>query len=437
MEEISLSGSRSLPSLAMSLIMALPPELLETICFYLEPNDLKNFGLTCKIVYKITSSELLWQGIISRKYRIYPRQYTASTARAFYQRILLPYAPMLGLWIMEFSDYGGLMRVFVENGCIIGKEIFAPPWDPRGFQSTSKKRIFSIQPEEEEEEEEEEQEEVNCRDKSKASSSTVVKPSCVCLLGADENPSLGCVGSQPMLIFHVPDSDRLHIRCLDQIDHARKMSDMLQTHNFSMNRSYKRWMANWFSCECARVHLQSTVPLVPPFTAALPAPGFFAGDYGRGHGVEMVYVRYSREESGENPAHILEGFKLTGDPNIPKQKITFRAFLDQPVRPSEEQQKSLEALESSEPVPVESLGKEDEFPLKFYLPDDVRMDMERKLVPNHCLARFRGETQIAQHGYREPSFTKSEVVIFDQSLLGIFIFALNNFMLCQRFDAEC
>ena len=114
------------PYLAMvKSLLTLTPELLENICSFLDANDLKNLGLSCKTLYGIISNDLIWQNFISRKYKIRADLYPDSTARAFYQHILHPHAPLIGLWLMEFKDFGGLLRVFIENGCLIGQEMFS------------------------------------------------------------------------------------------------------------------------------------------------------------------------------------------------------------------------------------------------------------------------------------------------------------------------
>ena len=104
-------------------ILTLPPELLESICSFLDANDLKNLGLSCKTLYDIISNDLIWRKLIARKYQIITHQYPDSTARAFYRHILRPYAPLIGFWQIEFEDYGGLLRVFLENGCLIGQQM--------------------------------------------------------------------------------------------------------------------------------------------------------------------------------------------------------------------------------------------------------------------------------------------------------------------------
>lgn len=433
-------------------ILTLPPELLEAISSFLDANDLKNFGLSCKILYGIISNDLIWQNYIARRYKIQPDQYPDSSARAFYQHILHPYAPLIGLWIMEFKDYGGLLRVFVENGCLIGQEMFA---NLSLFKPLDTKRIFKIQPEVDDDDADDVEQDTSLTSCSKrpAKSTSAVRlpePSCLCLLGTDETHSMGCGRSQSMLIFHEPEKDRLKIRCLDPKPHEAKMNSALSLSNLSAEaellwrRSYQRWMANWFACECSRIDLKfpdltSGIPDLVPFTSILPTPGIFVGNYGApdegGHGNEIIFFRYQPDEiaTANNDSCgdkiLLEGLKITGDPNIPKQKVSMRVFLDQPVRPDRDEQESLEALKETPIVPAENYG---ELWQTFTLPDDVLFDLDSSVIPKHCLCRFNGEMQLANEGYRNAYFSSSQLVIFDQDLLGVYCFELNDFILFKR-----
>ena len=121
--------------------------------------------------------------------------------------------------------------------------------------------------------------------------------------------------------------------------------------------------------------------------------------------------------------------KITGDPNIPQEQITFRAFPNRPVFPSEEQQGSMDDLEAVESVSPDSVNLE---PQRFYLPDDIHCDLDKKLIPSVCLGRFKADTQLADHGYENPEFFSSQLVIFNQDLLGMFIFELDKFKLFER-----
>ena len=79
--------------------------------------------------------------------------------------------------------------MYVEDGCIVGEEIFSPPWNRwegrAEFVPLSRKKIFQILPDVEEAPEETDG--ANGKDKDK-------QPSIRCLIGSDETPELGCDG---------------------------------------------------------------------------------------------------------------------------------------------------------------------------------------------------------------------------------------------------
>merc|ERR1712136_228828 len=104
------------------------------------------------------------------------------------------------------------------------------------------------------------------------------------------------------------------------------------------------------------------MPSVPPFSAFLPPPGFFVSDY-RGQGTKIVTLEYRCQERGrftiysfpaveDHPAEFF--LKDTNEAGIPVPIGFFRAFLDQPVFPTKEDQEcfgSLRAVECQVPPP--------------------------------------------------------------------------------------
>jgi hypothetical protein len=60
------------------------------------------------------------------------------------------------------------------------------------------------------------------------------------------------------------------------------------------------------------------------------ASGLFQGDYGL-HGIELIAVTLPTHET-------MQGLKLTGDPNVPMDKITFKANIQKAVIMSKEDQ---------------------------------------------------------------------------------------------------
>ena len=57
--------------------------------------------------------------------------------------------------------------------------------------------------------------------------------------------------------------------------------------------------------------------------------GVFKGTYGP-HGIELINLTYQKSPT-EDGSLILEGSKLTGDPNVPFREVSFRADLSRPV----------------------------------------------------------------------------------------------------------
>ena len=117
---------------------------------------------------------------------------------------------------------------------------------------------------------------------------------------------------------------------------------------------------------------------------------------------------------------MLEGFKLTGDPNVPMGKVTFKADLTKSIRLTREMQKdfSCEALIPDESFTYESIDFEaaDHHPQAqpFCLPSDYAYDRDEKEVAyDQCQYRFLAEGQIAYEDYQDPKFVPAHLIIFD------------------------
>ena len=63
------------------------------------------------------------------------------------------------------------------------------------------------------------------------------------------------------------------------------------------------------------------------------SPGIFKGTYG-GHGIEIIAIDYPTEDT-------LKAVKLTGDPNVPMNKVTFTADLTKGIALTKDEQKQL------------------------------------------------------------------------------------------------
>jgi len=423
----------------MSHIQILPPELLETLCDYLPPDDLKNFGLSCKTIYEVICRDQIWRNVISRQYRIEPHQYPSIRARLFYWRILQPYGTLLGRWIMSFEHCDGLLRVVVEDGCIIGEEILSLPMEHGRFRPFVKKRVFRIQSDGEKEGKESHATASDLCASFEASSFTSSSTTMVCLLGKDESPSLGCEGERSMQI-NQPAMNQMFIRCRYGKQHKQKMRDLIfrTDEDFTRQRvnMYQQWMTNEFFCRCAKIQLDSFTPSVPPFSAFLPPPGFFVGDYDGGTVIVMVEYRWQGRDAVEHgftightysfPAnenqdirYFFKATKVAG--NLPPgESLTIRASLDQPVFPTREEQESFESLEDVEcQVPPSDYATQPAMP--FYLPSGFRNKYHPEEVPQQCYARFKARIE-STRGCWLSLLYDAQLVVFNPNRFGIFRF---------------
>merc|ERR1712004_607819 len=168
-----------------------------------------------------------------------------------------------------------------------------------------------------------------------------------------------------------------------------------------------------------------------------PIPsGSFKGTYGA-HGIEVISISYPSR-------NVLEGFKLTGDPNVPMGKVTFKADLTKAIRLTRDVQKdfSCEALipdegtATYESIDFEAADHQPQ-PQPFCLPSDV-FDRASEEVGSyqHCQYRFLAEGQIAHEDYQNPQFVPAHLIIFDQDHFGVLFLTLHSMSLYVRISED-
>jgi F-box protein 31 len=135
--------------------------------------------------------------------------------------------------------------------------------------------------------------------------------------------------------------------------------------------------------------------------ADLIRPGIFKGTYGP-HGVELIALTYRKSSPTAAEPEVAEGIKLTGDTNVPFKEVTFRADLSQPiVYTNVEDQADVEAMIAGDTVPVVSPETPvDAMRQIFQLPESCRF--RSSLQFDQCLARYKGECQIAGSDHQGP-----------------------------------
>jgi len=153
-------------------------------------------------------------------------------------------------------------------------------------------------------------------------------------------------------------------------------------------------------------------------------PGLFKGTYGP-HGIELILLRFNRETTK------LEGFKVTGDVNVPADENSFVADLNRPMVLTEEQQLTTRMLAQ---IDTHDLPEEDAASQMAGQIFRVPIDCYDRFAdtPTRCRARYHSLGQIAGHNYTGPSYTHNHFIVFDDNLFGIMWIELHSLSMYSR-----
>lgn len=162
--------------------------------------------------------------------------------------------------------------------------------------------------------------------------------------------------------------------------------------------------------ECERLQWPDSVST----ESLMPTPGLYKGTYGS-HGVEIIMVHISSDQ--------IIGTKITGDPNIPATKITFKANISQVVTHSEINELYSSSLEENQNEVAVT---------EFRLPDGY--DSEYDAFPNEVRTRYHCVGQIAYQGYSNPSWTPGHFILFSKSCFGVLWIELSSLSVYSRVE---
>ncbi|KAK2152905.1 hypothetical protein LSH36_315g05031 [Paralvinella palmiformis] len=178
--------------------------------------------------------------------------------------------------------------------------------------------------------------------------------------------------------------------------------------------------------QCNVQFAQLKLPQSPSYSVPIE-PGIFKGTYGE-HGIEMVLLQYTSDK-------YVEGIKVTGDPNVPAGKVTFRADLNRTMILNREQQNSLSLLhdiDTPDLAPDISMDKLPDQP--FVVPYDC---VERyKCSLTRCQYRCHSQGQIAGHGYTNSSFIPGHWIVFDENTFAHLWIDLSSMSVYSRVTEE-
>lgn len=379
------------PNVQAMNLLDFPNEIFVQILSFLSVEDIHSLSLVCKSLQDITRIDEVWRLQSKKDYEVTIHPGGSFSCRNFYFKVLKQYGGLLGLWQVSITSYGGLLEVKYEDGALVASEYHAiHPFVEKPLRSRT---MFLIR--------------LNINGE--------VGPIC---FGDNREP-------HSATIFQTDDPNAFHYSCGDlsvhkhlttMQDHKQEFMDwfhgelgtafnaemfpyskelllmkMLTIMRYNMNFEYKR--LEW-----------------PMSKAKEPIePGLFKGTYGA-HGIELIMLSF--EETNR-----VKATKITGDPNVPAQEVTFWVNLNFPLTLNCEEQQTIRNLNAIDVVEVSfDSSKPTPGPQPFRLPADC--PTRHNNVPDTCLYRFQAWGQIAGHGFSNPSFSGGHWIVFSQDVFG-------------------
>ena len=357
-------------------ILDLPPELLQVIVSLLSPKDICHVRETCSAMRDVCDLETVWAKLCFNHHCVLLPVKEQFSHRAFYQKILHKYAPAIGYWQqMDNGHHGGILKVhFTKSNTTI--------------------KIVKLE-----------------SDESDVHNDLIVKEWISITLN-DGN----------VLIERDRENNKLtsYFSCeklsLPEINLVISLTD--RSHIMRKSKIQRVLTPEWIRKYHGQ-HSSGSSQL-----NAL-APGIFKGEYG-GHGVELI--------------HLLDGqgVKVTGDDNVPFNKVTFRVTFGQKIDIPVEMQNNVNRLnEITASNNIENYivtpgdGEfENDLHYDFLVPHS--MYMEGDLPHDKCLGRWLGEAQIAQTNYQNPSFIPAHFILFNEDEFAVMFLGLNCISMYHR-----
>ena len=401
-------------------IVQLPPEILEKLLTRLSGRDICRLRQTCSRLLQVCDKNSVWWEISRRDYGVdLP---AGAPAREIYQKLLERFGFCLGLWQRtDLEYYGEVIQVCYDekDSRIVFKQIV--PSDSAGLQRL---KFLTISLDDE--------------------NQVVVENMNGLTFGGLAQVLKGNSGDEMSLRIEV-----------DNIDTGGFLSHMELLRSFNGRqanvcfRSFKSSKSNQTGPFCFQ-------PLMTPrwvekyhgdFRSESSIlerlkPGVFSASYG-GHGLELIHLMDG------------QGVKITGDPNVPFNEVSFRVTsshrIDLPLEVQTDLRELTKATEDFEQYLVDDdqvsqdraaldwilhiqycyYFQQGEF--KFRLPQYTDMDGE-EITETRCLGRWPAEAHVAHHGFTNDSFIPANFVLFNENKFAVMFLELNSTAIYTRME---
>jgi len=422
-------------------LLDLPIEILLQILQNLPVSDLCAVSISCKSLHSLVREESIWFHRAKQDFQAELQKEENFSARQFYQQVLHKFGPLCGVWQRtDLRYYSGLIRVLIKENSVVFEELRTTY---NMNDELRKEEIFTIRGKNDEE----------YVDVEKGSLFKLI-PGKIKIMFEDktyleeenEDGNYFKGFKRVLYNFFVPDTQtigetegilRIYNQPAEELEMGKLFEDYIasevgtnididginffQLFQLPIEKCRETFYANssaWYK----KLNAPSLGQVGNPIRE-----GLFKGDYGP-HGVELIHLQVP--DSGVNG---LTGLKVTGDPNVPFDKISFRVTESKCLNISHDAQRDCGSILQFHKEP-QYVDYQEGLKLKFRIPDRCHGTENFPENLNWCMGRWSCECQIAGNGYTNPEMILGNFILFNENLFAVLFLDLNSLSLYRRVE---
>eukprot|EP00092_Neocalanus_flemingeri_P002821 GFUD01003019.1.p1 GENE.GFUD01003019.1~~GFUD01003019.1.p1 ORF type:complete len:392 (-),score=91.25 GFUD01003019.1:223-1398(-) len=382
-------------------LLDLPSEVVLNIISFLKSKELCSVRSVSFFLKELCDKESVWISRAQSDYKVKFKVEENFSPRIFYQNVLHKFGKMLGLWQRQnLKFYSGILSVSYKDKSILFENL-VPTSDI--FCDLQRLKFLTV---------------------------TMMTDNQKPVVTSHDKVS----STQNVEIKFAPGSklDIVNSNMMDYITSPAEWRELLEEfRSWDTSQDTELALMKFVSLYHSR-SIFSYLPLFSldwsdrhssPLGSCPIRPGLFKGSYG-GHGVELVHLQvFWHTMQGAT------GVKVTGDPNVPFNEVTFNVLagdcLDIPMDLQGTVRGVRTAMLDQETVPFQ-----EDLLLGFRVPLDM---MERVPVKwTQCRGRWAAEAQIASQMFQDPQFIQANFVLFSEDEFAVMFLDLNSISTFHR-----
>jgi len=339
--------------------------------------------------------------------------------REIYQTILHKFGPVFGLWQRtDLRHYGQLMKIYFDGKGVV----FSALWAPSTVHgSLIEKRMLNFRILDEE-----------CKLKVEKEFLYNVHPGSIHV--TYDSKGVFCEDDEVMTISEYPVSEDKMLVIHQKVEDFKNINLFLNSMVKSRDLNDEMG-SDYFDRRNRSLFYSKEVSFYRKFKEAycenssFPS-GLFAGHYSL-HGTELINVEVGQDHDQEN--FLLKGVKVTGDPNIPFDKVTFLVKDRWCLNVSSEEQRTVGGMKEAM-ARHELVEFTEDLSLPFTLPQDCTADGDFPLGYTSCKGRWGCEVQVAWDNYEDPKMIPGQLIMFSKNEFAVIFLDLYSISLYKKIN---